>query len=400
MSWNLLVVVDSTDGSIAGGTELQSWTLNELIVNHGRRTLSEDVEPSNATLSFIWDATGAPDLDDFVIGRRIQVWLTIDAYPAAPQCLFDGSATDIVVVDTVLSVICVNRALAEIGRQTVTLGSQIQNTVANTLSTLYALGSQDPRLGSTQGTTAVRVPTFDTENLLGVMREVSASEIGGYLTQSMPWGPTVSGYTTGPHVINRTVANRSQLSPDITFTGDEIIDFWQFSRHVEDFVNRVQVYGTENATDFPNGYVVEDFTDSIDTYGLNELDIVTRIRYEADATNLANDKLDRYYTNGWIIDQLSVLLGTMSDARFYAVITNLNPDTFIETPAIFGGAPVRFFVEGITFELSQHDIVAQLYVSTAGYSRGAQKWEQVSASRTWATVPPTLTWTGSRLIEL
>jgi len=400
MSWNLLVVVDSTDGSIAGGTELQSWTLNELIVNHGRRTLSEDVEPSNATLSFIWDATGAPDLDDFVIGRRIQVWLTIDAYPAAPQCLFDGSATDIVVVDTVLSVICVNRALAEIGRQTVTLGSQIQNTVANTLSTLYALGSQDPRLGSTQGTTAVRVPTFDTENLLGVMREVSASEIGGYLTQSMPWGPTVSGYTTGPHVINRTVANRSQLSPDITFTGDEIIDSWQFSRHVEDFVNRVQVYGTENATDFPDGYVVEDFTDSIDTYGLNELDIVTRIRYEADATNLANDKLDRYYTNGWIIDQLSVLLGTMTDARLYAVITNLNPDTFIETPAIFGGAPVRFFVEGITFELSQHDIVAQLYVSTAGYSRGAQKWEQVSASRTWATVPPTLTWTGSRLVEL
>ena len=400
MSWNLLVVVDSTDGSIAGGTELQSWTLNELKVNHGRRTLSEDVEPSNATLSFIWDATGAPDLDDFVIGRRIQVWLTIDAYPATPQCLFDGSATDIVVVDTVLSVICVNRALAEIGRQTVTLGSQIQNTVANTLSTLYALGSQDPRLGSTQGTTAVRVPTFDTENLLGVMREVSASEIGGYLTQSMPWGPTVSGYTTGPHVINRTVANRSQLTPDITFTGDEIIDSWQFSRHVEDFVNRVQVYGTENATDFPDGYVVEDFTDSIDTYGLNELDIVTRIRYEADATNLANDKLDRYYTNGWIIDQLSVLLGNMSDARLYAVLTNLNPDTFIETPAIFGGAPTRFFVEGITFELSQHDIVAQLYVTTAGYSRGAQKWEQVSASRTWATVPPTLTWTGSRLIEL
>ena len=160
------------------------------------------------------------------------------------------------------------------------------------------------------------------------------------------------------------------------------------------------MYGTENATDFPVGYVVEDFTDSIDTYGLNELDIVTRIRYAADATNLANDKLDRYYTNGWIIDQLSVLLGTMTDARLYAVLTNLNPDTFIEIPAIFGGAPTRFFVEGITFELSQHHIVAQLYVTTAGYSRGAQTWEQVSASRTWATVPPTLTWTGSRLFEL
>ena len=400
MSWNLLVVVDSTDGSIGAGTQLEDWTLNQLVVNHGRRTLSEDVEPSNSTLSFIWDATGAPDLEDFVIGRRIQIWLTIDAYPAAPQCLFDGAVTDLVVVDTVLSVICVNRALAEIGRQTVTLGSQIENTVANTLSTLYALGSQDPRLGTTQGSTAVRVPTFDTENLLGIMREVSASEIGGYLTQSMPWGPTVSGYTTGPHVINRTVANRSQLTPDLTFTGDEIIDSWQFSRHVEDFVNRVQVYGTEDGTDFPDGYVVEDFTDSIDTYGLNELDIVTRLRYELDATNLANDRLDRYYVNGWIIDQLSLLLGNMTDARLYTVLTALNPDTFIEIPAIFTGAPTRFFVEGITFELAQHEIVAQLYVSTAGYSRGAQQWQQVTPTRTWAGVPATLTWTGSRLVEL
>lgn len=400
MSWNLLVVVDSPDGSIGAGTQLEDWTLNQLVVNHGRRTLSEDVEPSNATLSFIWDAVGAPDLEDFVIGRRIQIWLQIDAYPAAPQCLYDGAVTDIVVVDTVLSVICVNRALAEIGRQTVTLGSQIENTVASALSTLYALGSQDPRLGTVQGSTAVRIPTFDTENLLGVMREVSASEIGGYLTQSMPWGPTVSGYTSGPHVINRTVANRSQLTPDLTFTGDEIIDSWQFSRHVEDFVNRVQVYGTEDGTDFPNGYVVEDFTDSIDTYGLNELDIVTRIRYTADATNLANDRLDRYYVNGWIIDQLSLLLGNMTDARLYTVLTNLNPDTFIEIPAIFAGAPTRFFVEGITFELAQHEIVAQLYVSTAGYSRGAQQWQQVTPTRTWATVPATLTWTDSRLVEL
>jgi hypothetical protein len=400
MSWNLLVVVDSPDGSIGAGTQLEDWTLNQLVVNHGRRTLSEDVEPSNATLSFIWDAVGAPDLEDFVIGRRIQIWLLIDAYPAAPQCLYDGAVTDIVVVDTVLSVICVNRALAEIGRQTVTLGSQIENTVAGALSTLYALGSQDPRLGSVQGSTAVRIPTFDTENLLGVMREVSASEIGGYLTQSMPWGPTVSGYTTGPHVINRTVANRSQLTPDLTFTGDEIIDSWQFSRHVEDFVNRVQVYGTEDGTDFPDGYVVEDFTDSIDTYGLNELDIVTRIRYTADATLLANDRLDRYYVNGWIIDQLSLLLGNMTDARLYSVLTNLNPDTFIEIPAIFAGAPTRFFVEGITFELAQHDIIAQLYVSTAGYSRGAQQWQQVTPTLTWAAVPATLTWTGSRLVEL
>ena len=399
MSYTVKVVLDSTDGSIGAGTEVQSWTLNEIIVNHGRQSISEDVPPSNATLSFIWDKPGAPDLDGFVIGRRVNVWLYIDG-AAYPLCLFDGSVTDVVVVDTALSVIAVNRALSEIGRQTVTLGTPISSTVASALSTLYALGSQDPRLGTTTGSTAVRVETFDTENLLGIMREVAASEIGGYLTQSMPWGPTVVGFTTGPHVINRTVANRSQLAPDITFTGDEIVDAWSFSRRTEDFVNRVTVYGTEDATDFPAGFWVEDNTTSINDYGLNELQIRTRIRYENDAELLANDKLDRYYINGWIIEELQVLLGTMSDARLFAVLDDLNPDTFIQIPEIFAGAPTRFFVEGLTFTLASHDIQARLYISTAGFSRGAQKWEQVTPTRTWAGVPATLTWTGSRLVEL
>ena len=399
MSYTLKVVLDSTDGTVAAGTEVQAWTLNEVVVNHGRQSISEDVPPSNASLSFIWDNPGAPDLDGFIIGRRVNVWLYIDG-AAYPLALFDGSVTDVVVVDTALSVVAVNRALAEIGRQTVTLGSPFNDDVAGALTTLYALGSQDPRLGTTQGTTDVRIEAFDTENLLGIMREVAASEIGGYLTQSMPWGPTVVGFTTGPHVINRTVADRSQLTPDITFTGDEIVDAWSFSRRMEDFVNRVTVYGVEQGANFPDGFWVEDNTASIDAYGLNELQIRTRIRYEADAELLANDKLDRYFVNGWIIEELQVLLGTMSDARLFAVLDDLNPDTYVEIPTIFAGAPNRFFVEGITFTLARHDIQARLYISTAGFSRGAQQWQQVTPTLTWADVPATLTWTGSRLVEL
>ena len=399
MSYTLKVVLDSTDGTPANGTEVQAWTLNEVVVNHGRQSISEDVPPSNASLSFIWDNPGAPDLEGFIIGRRVNVWLNIDG-AAYPLALFDGSITDVVVVDTALSVVAVNRALAEIGRQTVTLGSPFNDDVAGALTTLYALGSQDPRLGTTQGTTDVRIEAFDTENLLGIMREVAASEIGGYLTQSMPWGPTVVGFTTGPHVINRTVADRSQLTPDITFTGDEIVDAWSFSRRMEDFVNRVTVYGVEQGANFPDGFWVEDNTASIDAYGLNELQIRTRIRYEADAELLANDKLDRYFVNGWIIEELQVLLGTMSDARLFAVLDDLNPDTFVAIPEIFAGAPTQFFVEGITFTLASHDVQARIYISTAGFSRGAQQWQQVSPTRTWADVPASLTWSGSRLVEL
>jgi len=399
MSWTVLVVVDSTDGSIGSGTQLQDWTLNEIVTNHGRRDLSEDVPPSNATLGFIWDKTGAPDLEGFVIGRRIQAWLDIDG-AAYPLCLFDGSVTDVVVVDTVLQVVAVNRSLAEIGRQTVSNGSHFTSTTGPALSTVYALGSQDPRLGTPIGSTDVRISSFDTENLLGLMREIAASEIGGYLTQSMPWGPTVSGFTTGPHVINRSVANRSQLTPDITLTGDEIVDSWSFSRRTTDLINRVTVFGTQHGGDFHDGYWVEDNTTSIDEYGLTELEIVTRLRYEADAEILANDKLDRYFTNGWIIEELTLLLGSMSDSRLFSVLDDLNPDTLISIPEIFTGAPRQFFVEGITFTLSRHHLEARLYVSTAGFSRGAQKWSQVSPTRIWSTVPATLTWSGSRLYEL
>lgn len=400
MTYELKIVVDSTDGSIAGGTEVQDWTLNEVIVNHGRQSIGEDVPPSNASLGFIWDKPGALDVDDFVIGRRVQVWLIVTGYGTTPLCLFDGAVTDVKVVDTALSVIAVNRALSEIGRQTVTLAAGFTDDVAGALSTLYALGSQDPRLGTTIGTTDVRVEAFETENLLGIMREVAASEIGGYLTQSMPWGPTVVGFTTGPHVINRNVSNRSQLTPDITFTGDEILDSWSFSRRMDDFVNRVTVFGTEDGTDFPAGFWVEDNATSIADYGLNELQIVTRIRYENDAEALANDKLDRYYVNGWIIEQLTILLGSMSAARLFAVLDELNPDAFIQVPEIFTGAPTRFFVEGITFTLARHDIQAQLYISTAGFSRGAQTWEQVTPTLTWGAVPASLTWTDLRLVEL
>ena len=399
MSWNIIIVVDSTDGSIAGGTAITDWTINAITVNHGRQSIRDDVRPSNASLSFIWDASGAPSLDGFVIGRRIQIWINATGW-ADPLCLYDGSITDVSVQETILNVIAVNRALAEAGRQDIRLGSQIEDTVANALQTIYALGPQDDRLGTTVGSSDVRIPTFETENMLGIMREIAQSEIGGYITNSMPWGPTVSGSASGPHIINRTVANRSQLTPDITLTGSEVIDTWRFERHQDQFINRVTVYGTEDATDFPDGYVSEDFQQSIDDYGLNELPIVTRLRYETDATDLANDKLDRYYVNGRIIERLQILLGTMSDSRLYDVITDLKPDTYIQIPEIFTGAPTRFFVEGINFNISRHDLQAGLYITTAGYSRGAQKWNQVGPTRTWAGVPSTLTWTDSRLVEL
>jgi hypothetical protein len=400
MGWNILTVVDSTDGSIGGGTEITEWTSNRVGITHGRQSLADDAKPSTGSFEFLWNATGAPTADSFNIGRRIQIWLQIDSYPTAPQCLYDGSITDVTVRNDTLNVIAVNRALAEAGRQTIASNSVIEDTVANALTSVYNLGPQDNRLGNMQGSKQVRVSTFSAENLLGLMREIADSEIGGYVTNSMPWGPTVYGNITGPVVLNRTVANRSQLTPDLTFTGDELLDEWRFERHQDQLVNRVAVYGTDDATDFPDGVVTEDFQTSIDNYGLNELTIVTRLRYEADAELLAADKIDRYYVNGWIIERLQLLLGNMTDARLYTVLTNLNPDTYIETPAIFTGAPTRFFVEGMRFTVSKHDLQASLFVSTAGYSRGAQQWQQVSPSRTWGTVPSTLTWTGSRLVEL
>lgn len=400
MGWNILTVVDSTDGSISGGTEITEWTSNRVSITHGRKGLADDVKPSTGSFEFLWNATGAPTANSFNIGRRIQVWLEIDSYPSNPQCLFDGSLTDVSVRNDTLNVIAVNRALAEAGRQTVTSASVIEDTVANALTTVYNLGPQTNRLGTTQGSKQVRVPAFSAENLLGLMREIADSENAGYVTNSMPWGPTVSGNTTGPVVLNRTQDDRAQISPDITFTGDELLDEWRFERHQDQLVNRVAVYGTEDATDFPDGSVSEDNQTSIDDYGLNELDIVTRLRYQNDAELLAANKLDRYFITGWVIERLQLLLGNMTDARLYDVLTNLNPDSYIRVPEIFSGAPIRFFVEGIQFKVSRHDLQASLFVSTGGYSRSSQKWSQVTPTLTWADVPATVTWIEARTLYL
>ena len=306
MSWNILAIVDSTDGTISGGTQVTEWTSNRVSLNHGRKGLADDVKPSTGSFEFLWNASGAPTANSFNIGKRIQIWLEIDSYPTEPQCLFDGSVTDVSVRNDTLNVIAVNRALAEAGRQTIASASVIEDSVANALTTVYNLGPQDNRLGTTQGTKQVRIPTFSAENLLGLMREIADSEIGGYVTNSMPWGPTVSGNVFGPVVMNRTVANRSQLTPDLTFTGDELLDEWRFERHQDQLVNRVAVYGTDAATDIPDGLLTEDLQTSIDDYGLNEQPVVTRLRYEADATTLANDTLDRYYVNVCIIERLQL----------------------------------------------------------------------------------------------
>lgn len=399
-TYDVKLVIGSTDGSIAAGTEVSGYVLNFLTIDHGRQSVDETASASSCTAEILWNTSGAPALDTFTIGTRLQVWLIIDGYGTSPQCLFDGAVTDAVAGREILQVTAVNRSLAEIGRQTITNPSTIQAASASAFTTLYNLGSQETRIGTITGTTPVRIPAFDAENLLGILSEVAASEIGGYVTNSMPWGPTVVGNVYGPVVVNSNVTNRSQLTPDITFTGDEIANTWTITRRTVDLINRVTVFGTENATDFPAGYVVETNTDSVDAYGINERQIVTRLRYEADATNIANDKLERYYVNGWVLDSLIVLPSAMTNARFYTVLTNLGPDQYIEIPELFAGAPTLFFVEGLNFELSRHDLRIALYVSTAGFSRGAERWEQVTPGLTWDDLAASLTWADLRLVYI
>jgi hypothetical protein len=90
----------------------------------------------------------------------------------------------------------------------------------------------------------------------------------------------------------------------------------------------------------------------------------------------------------------------MTASRLWDVITELGPDQLISIPALFTGAPTQFYVEGITFQIRRNQWDAALWISTAGFSRGAQKWNQVTPSLTWADVDSAVTWADLRLIEL
>lgn len=144
-----------------------------------------------------------------------------------------------------------------------------------------------------------------------------------------------------------------------------------------------------------NQYTAQDLT-SQSLYGVYAESFDSRIKTTSDAESLA----DRY-----------IALRAYPYPKFQAItfvlgnpeIDNADRDALIN---IFMGQPVwiqnlpgnisdgsfQGYVEGWTFRASLNNLSVTFNASPINFSQVTVKWEQVSASETWNTLSPTLTW--------
>lgn len=150
-------------------------------------------------------------------------------------------------------------------------------------------------------------------------------------------------------------------------------------------------YGTSGASQ----YTAEDLT-SQSLYGIYAESFNSRIKDTTDAQSLAN----RYISlRAYPYQKFQGITFTLGNPE----IDNSDRDALLN---IFMGQPVwiqnlpgnisdgsfQGYVEGWTFRASLNNLSVTFNATPINFSQVTVKWEQVSASETWNTLSPTLTW--------
>ncbi|CAB4191360.1 hypothetical protein UFOVP1215_22 [uncultured Caudovirales phage] len=137
-------------------------------------------------------------------------------------------------------------------------------------------------------------------------------------------------------------------------------------------------------------------TASIATYGTLKAIVNTTVRGAVDA----QDQADRY------IDLRAYPQAKLDRVNYQLVNPEISDATRDALISIFMGLPVQLddlppnmndsqfqgFVEGWTFSASYNTLTISVNVSPLPFSIVAMKWLDVSASETWNTLSPTMTW--------
>tara|TARA_R110002126_G_scaffold268187_1_gene411691 strand:- start:432 stop:1679 length:1248 start_codon:yes stop_codon:yes gene_type:complete len=135
---------------------------------------------------------------------------------------------------------------------------------------------------------------------------------------------------------------------------------------------------------------------SIDTYGTLKAIVNTTVRGAVDAQAQADRYIDlRAYPQAKL-DRVNYQLVNpeISDATRDALISIFMglPIQLDDLPPNMNDSQFQGFVEGWTFSASYNTLTISVNVSPLPFSIVAMKWLDVSASETWNTLSPTMTW--------
>lgn len=377
---------------VGGGAPVDiSCLIDSVRIQHGRTDTESQPEASACSLTLTLDMdvdTYPAPLDVGAVVRVVTTYSGVD-YPR-----FSGRVTDInqgwqsagedTPDHTEIDVIATG-VLAELGRRVVgdtPYPQQLDGARVAAIMTTAGI-TLDPAF-SDPGTVQIRPRDIDSQPALDVAQS-AASSAGGLIWE-----------TRAGDVRYADSEHRTNMAAVIEIDACDILVTPIWTRSTAGLINKVSIgYGVAPEGGEEPRYVAER-ADNIDAYGDYGLSASTELAALADATAMGQLLLVRNGRPVWIMSELPVDVGGLSDADTVAF---LGLDThalisLIGLPAI-GTAPTSalLWLEGWAEELSYggHDVT----LTVSGYCRTspAPRWNSLPSSWTWDTItPPATTW--------
>jgi hypothetical protein len=150
-------------------------------------------------------------------------------------------------------------------------------------------------------------------------------------------------------------------------------------------------YGTSGAST----YTAQD-TDSQSTYGVYAESVISRIKNDSDAANLAERYVELRSLPYAKFQGITFTLGNpeIDDADRDALLNIFmgKPVWIQNLPGNISDGSFQGYVEGWTFRASLNNLSVTFNATPINFSQVTVKWEQVNAAESWNTLSPTLTW--------
>jgi hypothetical protein len=164
------------------------------------------------------------------------------------------------------------------------------------------------------------------------------------------------------------------------------------SSSVADLANRVTV-------NYTGGAETSQDSTSIETYTLFARIISTSLANASNASDRADQYVERHAFPAINLDSFSIRLDTITDTVLLDELLEVaqnSPVNLTGLPDTLGYTQIPGFVEGTTLAIDRDRADLRLNVSDATLSYGSIRWSAVPQTLTWEDLPATLTWEDAR----
>lgn len=356
-------------------------------INYGRTDPTQSCNPATCSLRVIYSGS-ALDPSDFQLGDEINVRQLNTGQPTIS--MFRGTITNMRADHHTIQIQCVSKWLGSLARTFINMPAyenvNLQSVGQAALTAAVAAGAPigaswtvNPKLYN------VTVPAQNNVSALSYLQALEQSEPFG-LVREYPGGfVSFAGYN------QRRISSLAATQKFLWSTKPQWGYDWSIEKASADFRNLANVNytaGIESYSDSASITAKGQFAQSLNTYIVEPLD----------ADYVAINTVRHGLNPQWRTSGLSIRLEAFTDLERYTVLENMRTGSYIETPTFSASAGTQFFVEGWTDQIQYNSgagvatWLRTFSISEITATKAAQRYQDVSASVTYASVNATYRW--------